>query len=155
MKTKRVYTRFSRPLKLIGVASTGCCILLFVLSLRCFAQLSATGSISGAVRDPSGASIPEADVIAANADTGIQLTTHTNNAGSFAFPSLRVGNYTITVSKSGFETYSAQSIVVHPSIVTNVDVTMVVGAVSTHVNVFSYWPTMTTTTHFICVRPST
>lgn len=125
----------ARRLESVGVVVALCCILLFIPGTRCWAQFSTTGSISGTVRDPSGAAIPAAKIVATDTETGTQTTTQTNNDGSFVFSSLQVGNYTVTVSKTGFQTYSTTGIALHPGIVSNVIVTMHIGAVSTHVTV--------------------
>jgi hypothetical protein len=62
-----------------------------------------TGSISGTVADPNGASVPGAKVRAKQIETGQELETVTTEAGLYVFPSLPVGNYTVTVEANGFK----------------------------------------------------
>src|SRR5579864_8070840 len=54
-----------------------------------------TGSIVGAVKN--------ATVTARDADRGTVLTTHTNDAGDFDFPTVPVGNYEVTAETQGFQ----------------------------------------------------
>lgn len=126
---------FTQPVRLLGIVFLFCFILVFFPGTHCLAQLATTGTISGTVGDPSGAAIPAAKVTATNTGTRTQATTQTNNDGSFVFSSLPVANYTVTVTKSGFQTYSTTGIDLHPGMVSNVRVVMHVGEVSTHVTV--------------------
>ena len=64
----------------------------------------ATGTISGTVRDNSGAVLPGVTVVIQNQDTGISRTVLTNEAGYYSAPSLGVGQYGLMVSLPGFQT---------------------------------------------------
>lgn len=64
----------------------------------------AGGTVSGTVTDPSGAVIPAATVEIVNDHTGIKLAITTNAAGVYNAPGLDAGNYTITVTATGFKT---------------------------------------------------
>src|SRR5580700_7942127 len=61
-----------------------------------------TASISGAVKDPSGAVLPQASVTASNASTGTVDKTVADASGVYTFPSLAAGTYTISVERPGF-----------------------------------------------------
>jgi hypothetical protein len=100
-----------------------------------WAQLSTTATITGTVTDTTGAVVPAADVVALNEGTGIKTTTQTNTDGSFVFAGLGVGTYTVTVSKEGFKTQAETGIILHPTVVTPVNVVMSVGTVSTEITV--------------------
>lgn len=59
--------------------------LLFVVlaaSIAAWSQTS-TGSIRGTVTDPTSAAVPNAKVIAADADRGVNYTTLTDSAGRY------------------------------------------------------------------------
>jgi len=73
------------------------CIALFATAL--FAQ-SERGTITGTVRDASGAIIPGAKVVLANTQTGLNFTAPTNANGEYTVPQLQVGTYTVRVEKS-------------------------------------------------------
>lgn len=111
-----------------------CCLLLFS-PLPVWGQLAATATISGSIKDPSGAVVPKAKITATNTDTGLKTSTQTNDHGNFVIPALPVGNYTVTISKHGFQTYVATDIILHPGITSNVLATLHIGSMSTHVTV--------------------
>ncbi|HTV55200.1 MAG TPA: carboxypeptidase-like regulatory domain-containing protein, partial [Terriglobia bacterium] len=56
----------------------------------CPAQLTTTGTITGTVRDASGAVVPGASIKVLNQNTGVTSTTQTNSDGSFVVPALPV-----------------------------------------------------------------
>jgi hypothetical protein len=76
---------------------------LLVCCLAVFAQ-TGTSNITGTIRDSNGAAVPGATVTAKNDSTGVTSTQTTTDSGLYAFSSLPVGNYTITVEKQGFKT---------------------------------------------------
>ena len=79
--------------------------ILGLLMVACaFAQFT-TASLSGSLLDPSGASLPDAQVTVRNVDTGFTLTIKSDSAGAFRFSRLPVGTYQMTVEKPGFTTY--------------------------------------------------
>ena len=68
------------------------------------AQTIVSGEISGTVKDPSGAGVPNIPVTAKSEAYGDTRTVNTNEQGSYRFSLLRPGIYTITVEAKGFET---------------------------------------------------
>ena len=98
-----VFMRHTRILALV-MAVFG---LAFVVVLKA----SVTGSISGAVTDPSGAAIPGAKVTLHNPDTGLRQQATTEADGSFEFLVVPVGeHYTIDVEANGFKPYTQTGI---------------------------------------------
>jgi hypothetical protein len=88
--------------------------LLFVLALISafaftIAAQSTTGRLSGTVSGPDGA-LPGATVTATDNKTGKQLTVTSNEEGSFLFPQLEFGTYTVKVTASGFKTFLANDV---------------------------------------------
>jgi hypothetical protein len=107
-------------------------LLLFLPSLV-FAQAD-TGTLSGTVKDTSGAVVPDAGVTARNTATGLQRAAQTGTDGVYTFPGLAPALYDITVSKSGFADYKAQTPVTVGGHVT-LDIPLSVSQVSTTVEV--------------------
>ena len=70
----------------------------FFSAVNLFAQ--ASGSLHGAATDPSGARVVKATVTVQAAD-GTTSTAQTGADGSYAFPQLAPGSYTITVTAQG------------------------------------------------------
>src|SRR4051812_36287628 len=67
-----------------------------------FAQTAGTGTITGTLTDPQGASLPDANVVIHNVDTGVDRAVVSNGAGIYVAPFLQPGHYDVTVSKQGF-----------------------------------------------------
>src|SRR2546422_9064381 len=66
-----------------------------------FAQGS-TASITGTVKDASGAVLPATLVTVKHLETGLTRTAEADSSGSFSLPSLPVGAYELTAEKMGF-----------------------------------------------------
>jgi carboxypeptidase family protein len=105
--------------------------LLFLLP----AIVSAQSTISGVVRDTSGAVVANASVEAAS-DVLIERSRSvtTNAEGRYAIVDLRPGTYVVTVSLAGFVTVK-QTVVVPANVAVPVDAELKVGAVGETVNV--------------------
>lgn len=69
--------------------------------------------VKGTVTDPAGASIPNASLTATNQATGVKFTTTSQSDGGYIFQQLPVGTYTISVTASGFKSFSATGIVLN------------------------------------------
>ena len=66
------------------------------------------GVVNGTISDPSEASVPDAEVILLSLATGIERTFVTSADGFYAFPDALPGNYSVTVSATGFRTAQTQ-----------------------------------------------
>ena len=85
----------------------------FLLSLITFgihAQVN-TGSIIGDVRDAQGLAVPDAEVTLISARTADQRTTRTSDAGGLAISALPAGEYTLKISKAGFQSFERKGII--------------------------------------------
>src|SRR5262249_5340487 len=71
-----------------------------------------TGAILGIVTDATGGSIPQAQVSIVNEATGQKRLLATNEDGSYLAAFLPVGNYAVSVSKTGFHKASYGGIIV-------------------------------------------
>ncbi|PYV03618.1 MAG: hypothetical protein DMG10_10710 [Acidobacteria bacterium] len=67
-------------------------------------------SVSGTVKDPSGAVIPNAEVSLKSLATGAVTKITTNESGLFRFPNLQAGAYELTVSAKGFRDFVQRGI---------------------------------------------
>src|SRR5690349_24100860 len=85
-----------------------------------FAQ-SDLGSISGFVKDPSGAVIPKAQVTVKNEATGTERKTSTNESGFYIVTNIPAGLYTIVAEAPGFKKFEATHNKLDPSAALGVD----------------------------------
>lgn len=92
-------------------------ILAVLLMLFCLAYAApalyaqSSASVSGTVTDITGAVIPGAQVEIRNSATNVAQRTQTNNSGTYSFVNVAPGNYSITVTKSGFQTVTESNVV--------------------------------------------
>src|SRR5260370_22854745 len=116
------------------------CARVFVAGA--YAQATAgLGSVSGTVRDASGAVIPGATVVVANDAKGIKRTMTSTEAGVFAAPALvPASGYSITVTKQGFASYEVKSFEVLVGQNVDLKVGMQVGSSTTKVDVTAQSP---------------
>src|SRR5262245_27517497 len=77
-------------------------LVCFSLPVCVFGQINAIAG--GTVSDVSGALIPGVEVTARNVNTGIASTRITNETGTYEFPSLQPGVYSLSAALSGFQT---------------------------------------------------
>lgn len=76
--------------------------LVVLLSESARAQQT-LGSINGTVKDASGAVVQGAKVTVSNTGTNLELTSMSNNEGSFSFVDLPLGTYAVTFTADGFK----------------------------------------------------
>src|SRR6185436_7455717 len=105
-----------------------------------------TGTITGTVTDPAGATVPNATVTAKNVGTNITTETKTSSSGGYNLLFLPVGNYALTVHSTGFKTAAVAPFPVSVNQTARVDVTLEVGAITESVDVTAAAPVMQTET---------
>ncbi|HUQ92215.1 MAG TPA: carboxypeptidase regulatory-like domain-containing protein, partial [Bryobacteraceae bacterium] len=64
---------------------------------------SPTATLTGRVTDPTGAAMPGVEALAINVETGLRMTTLTNDEGLYNIPQLAPGTYRIVLRKHGFK----------------------------------------------------
>src|SRR5438105_170922 len=100
--------------------------LLLVLFLCSFANLAAQSRRSeliGMVKDAQGAVVPLAEVTVTHETSGVQARTATNTDGLYRVIDLTPGPYTVSVSTSGFKTFTRQGFTLVAGDIGRLDVT--------------------------------
>src|SRR2546426_11263099 len=114
-------------------------ILMLLLSLVAtgivFAQ-SDLGTISGFIKDQSGASVPNAKVTIKN-QTGIERQTTTNDSGYYSITNIPPGFYTMSAEAPGFQKYESTNNQLDPSGHLGLDATLALGAATQTVEVMA------------------
>src|SRR5207249_10569600 len=77
-------------------------ILLPLMTAAALAAQAATGTISGLVKDETGAILPGATIIITNTDTAQGRTLVADGSGRYAAPDLPPGPYEVKVTSQGF-----------------------------------------------------
>ncbi len=141
-------TNVGKPLGFLRFAATSSLALLVVIlmmSLRANAQMAGTGAISGTVTDASGAVVPDATVTATAVDTNVKTIRTTTGAGDYDITPLMPGNYSLTVTAPGFETFVQQNITVNALETVAVNVRLSLGTAQQTVTVTTAPPVLETT----------
>src|SRR5580704_294546 len=79
-------------------------VLFFAAGLS--AQTIVTGGFSGTITDPTGATVPGATLSLVSRATGSTASTVSGANGEYTFSLLKPDEYTLTVTKDGFKTYT-------------------------------------------------
>jgi len=103
---------------------------IFLASLA-LGQAPGTGAVKGTVYDPSGAEIQNARVTVSSEATNAGRMTSTDATGSFSFPLLAPGAYSITVDSPGFSKETAKAVSVMVSETSVIDFHLAVATVGT------------------------
>jgi len=124
------------------------CALVMVWAVMCvfsgYSQVT-TGTISGTVKDSTGAVLPGVQVVILNEDTGLSRTVSSDARGHYSAPQLGLGNYRVSASLEGFQTEVHSGIVLTVGREAVVDIPMTVGAVTQTVEVTGEAPLVQTT----------
>jgi hypothetical protein len=115
----------------------GCC---GVFSARmAFAQAD-QGAITGVVKDATGAVIPGAQVTLTNTDTNFVLQGKSGPQGEYVFSPIKIGNYTVSATATGFETTTQENVHVNIQDRLYIPVVLKLGAAKETVTVTSAPP---------------
>src|SRR5215510_13569622 len=121
------------------------CAFLFGISGTTRAQ-TATGQITGTVKDANGALLAKAKVKVESANTGFTRETTTNDEGVYVIPLLPVGGYSVTVEQQGFRAAKKSNILINVDQIVRADFDLTVGELSAIVEVQSTAVTLDTET---------
>ena len=110
-------------------------VLIAILGITGAACAQDTASLTGTVRDSSGAVVPSAQVEISNLAQGLTRTTQTNTDGAFLVAGLPAGQYTLTITTPGFKVYRAENIVLRAAEKARADASLEVGTTSTQITV--------------------
>ncbi|HMD50000.1 MAG TPA: carboxypeptidase-like regulatory domain-containing protein, partial [Bryobacteraceae bacterium] len=109
-------------------------LLLFVASAPLWAQVVG-GSISGIVKDETGAGIPAAQVLLKNSETGAERKLVSGDSGRYSAPSVAVGRYSVTASKENFQSQTKTGVELVVGQAVSVDLTLGLGDVKQTITV--------------------
>jgi hypothetical protein len=119
--------------------------LLFATPLAALAQQE-TATITGEVKDASGAVVPRATITVTNVETNISLKSETNDQGIYIVPSLKPGLYSVTVEKAGFKKAIRSGITLQVNQFARIDLNLEVGDLATVVEITGDAPLLETET---------
>jgi len=104
------------------------------------------GSIVGLVKDSTGAVVADAKVTVSDVERGTTFETTTNSSGEYVAGPMRIGQYKVTVEKTGFKKAVAGPIALNVQDRLAVDITLQIGTVSETMTVSTTTPQLETET---------
>ncbi len=123
-------------------------LLALALAVGCFARVArgqtVTGTIVGAVTDPSGAVIPGVRVVVTNEATKAAREVTTNEAGQYVVTFLPPGKYTVTAEQKGFKKKVVSGLIVEVDRRVGADLALEVGEMTQVVHVEGAAPLLNT-----------
>lgn len=94
-----------------------------------------SATLNGTVTDSTGAAIPGATVTITNKDTSANRVVVTNGTGNYTIPSLAPGNYLLSVTKAGFESFKEAGVILQVDQIATIDAALKVGSAAQTVEV--------------------
>ena len=113
--------------------------LLALLAVRTLVA-QGTGTIHGSVTDASTAAVVNAKVTAVLEERGTTRTVSTDTQGSYVFPLLPIGTYTVKIEVSGFKTFQQSGIELSTNDNARVDAQLELGNTTQSVSVTAEAP---------------
>jgi hypothetical protein len=89
-----------------------------------------TATLSGVVKDASGALVPSVKVTARNASTGATRDTTSDSEGRYNLTNLSPGQYEVRAERTGFKTAAQSGVILTVGGATVLDLTIQIGEVS-------------------------
>jgi hypothetical protein len=96
---------------------------------------NATTSLSGVVKDPSGAFVTGARVTIRNEETGVSQVTSSDRQGRYSFRDIQPGNSALFVSAPGFQRFNLSNVYLGIGRTNEIDATLNVGTANETVEV--------------------
>src|SRR5690349_7639839 len=109
--------------------------ILFVVACFILMAQSDLGTITGFVKDPTGATVPNATITVRNEATGAERKATTNESGSYVITNIPAGMYSLTVEAQGFKKFDSTHNKLDPSATLAIDAPLTVGAATETVEV--------------------
>jgi hypothetical protein len=127
---------------LLWVGGVTVCLLI---SLPVGLRAQVTGSISGYVKDQTGAAVPGAQVTATLITQNLSTSATSNTEGFYQITAVQPGLYTVTVEKSGFQKLTHTNVTVNVNQPVRLDLALELGRVTQAVEVSAAPPLVNTT----------
>ncbi len=118
--------------------------LLFLIGSQALWAQETTGTITGTVVDPSGATVQGASVTAKDVDRGTVFTAQTNETGTFNLTRVPIGTYIVTVTAPGFSAANYPKFALELNQTARLEIKMKVGTASETIDVEGVVPLMST-----------
>jgi hypothetical protein len=103
-------------------------LVVLLLGTRDILAQSDRATITGTVKDASGALVQGARLTATDVNNNLRSTGGTNGAGRFTLLDLPIGQYTLVCTKDGFERYTRSGLHLAISEASEIDIVLTIGS---------------------------
>ena len=110
-------------------------LLLLVMFGTSRLRADVTGTISGTVRDSTGAAVPNADLVATDATTNLTKETHSDGQGQYTFLALPPGRYKVVATLTGFKAATLNDIDLKVNDQLRFDLVLAVGSIDQAISI--------------------
>jgi Carboxypeptidase regulatory-like domain len=124
-----------------SIRNTGLLSIAGLVFLVCPPAARASSAVGGFVRDESSGFVAGATIVLTEKSKGLVQISETNHSGSFLFPSVLAGSYTLKVEKAGFSAYQIDDLTVEVEDTASVSLTLRIGDQHTIIAVMAPSPT--------------
>jgi len=128
--------------KAIRVVLFVCVFGLCLVNSQSLRAQVAGGTLSGTITDPSGAAVPNAQIVIKNSATGIAKTVTTNTDGFYSAANLLPGDHEVAISATGFNTEIKKGITINVGSQPVFNLTLQIGTLANRVEVTTEAPTV-------------
>jgi hypothetical protein len=118
-----------------SLAQTIALLSLVLLSCRTMGAQILYGGLVGNVTDQSGGAVPGAKVTINHVATGTTREATANESGTYRFPTIAPGTYSVRVQADGFRAFNQSGVEVTANSLTRIDTPLEIGAVTEQVTV--------------------
>ena len=94
-----------------------------------------TAAVTGLITDASESAVPGASVVVRNLATSVERSVESNALGFYVVTALQASQYSVTVSKAGFQTLTVPQLVLEVDQNATINISLKVGAISESVSV--------------------
>lgn len=133
------YFRYGSEAKVMKNLVRGSVFVVISLIIGAAVYGQGLGTLRGVVRDPTGALVPDAKVTLKEMHTDWMQTAQTDSSGAFVINAVPLGEYTLTVEKTGFTT-ATRSIQILVDSAPNVEVALALSGTTAQVSVTAQTP---------------
>ena len=123
----------------LRLGAIACGLALFTVAFvanppSAFGQ-GATGAINGTISDSSGAVIPRAKIVLTNTATGAERSALANDTGTYVFPGVIPGTYTLVATANGFTSSKIEALKIEVNQTVTQNFSLAVGSTKQEVTV--------------------
>jgi hypothetical protein len=134
-----MFSRRNTAARFLACAGVLVCLVFLLSAVTAPAQTS-SATLTGTVRDSSGAVLPGVTITVTNTARNTSQSTISNETGNYVIPALNPGTYSVSAEMTGFKKFLQEGIVLQVNQVARIDISLQVGQIADTVQVSASAP---------------